>query len=746
MDRPVLKLCHDVAPDAEILLYKVDNVVSLENAKDAAIQERLDIVTVSLGWRWGTGFGDGTGLAGEIVDDAFQNNVLWVNAAGNYAQKQISALLSDQDGNGYHNFDIRDEVVNLKNVHVGDEVEAWLTWNEWPLTSHDYDLLLVRNNTDGTTEIVASEGTRQRQSPPFERLVHTIREAGSYGLAVRRASDAKVSLFKLTSENHELDGPVSIRGSIGIPGDARGALTVGALHHWVWSSGPIADYSSQGPTVDGRIKPDLVAPAGVRTISYGSEYRGTSAATPHVAGAAALLKSSDPVHYNARNLKTALMQSTVDMGDRGPDNVYGAGRLDLSLLPVETPVMRLSRSTLDFGSVVLGSSQSLNLGVVNTGEASLAISDILLPSGDYDLFPTSYVVPPARSQQISVTFTPQSEGDRSGNMTILSNLAPATVTLRAQGIPQRAVPVPRISVASSPRDFGSVEVGSSKSTTVTVTNIGDASLSITDIVASDDRVRVVPTRLVVPPKQNGYFTLRFEPDRVGDLSARVTIHSNDANTPAVSFPVIGKARQAQTTSFTLSLAPDASQSQGTYVAHANGVIAVAIHGQQVKDAVGFRAVFDFDAPSLAYAGFDIGSDIPNGQSPGPHHPDTSSVDVMAASFGSTIRQSSANLGTVRFRASNTFDTGEIRLRYARIRRAGKFETFAKPVVLRFSRQRGPRADFDGDGAVGFADFIAFASRFGLSHGNAGYDARYDLDGNGVIGFSDFIIFAGSFGA
>ena len=76
------EIVHDIAPDAEIHLYKVDDMVSLENAKDAAIQEGLDIVTVSLGWDFARGFGDGTGIACEIADDAFQNNVLWVNAAG----------------------------------------------------------------------------------------------------------------------------------------------------------------------------------------------------------------------------------------------------------------------------------------------------------------------------------------------------------------------------------------------------------------------------------------------------------------------------------------------------------------------------------------------------------------------------------------------------------------------------------------------------------------------------------------
>ncbi|MDE3258590.1 MAG: hypothetical protein OYM47_12205 [Gemmatimonadota bacterium] len=57
----------------------------------------------------------------------------------------------------------------------------------------------------------------------------------------------------------------------------------------------------------------------------------------------------------------------------------------------------------------------------------------------------------------------------------------------------------------------------------------------------------------------------------------------------------------------------------------------------------------------------------------------------------------------------------------------------------------PSPDFDGDGMVGFPDFLQFAAQFGLSQGAEGYDARFDLDGNGAIGFSDFLIFAGAFG-
>ena len=57
----------------------------------------------------------------------------------------------------------------------------------------------------------------------------------------------------------------------------------------------------------------------------------------------------------------------------------------------------------------------------------------------------------------------------------------------------------------------------------------------------------------------------------------------------------------------------------------------------------------------------------------------------------------------------------------------------------------PSPDFDGDGTVGFSDFVQFASRFGVQQGDAGYDARFDLDADGTVGFNDFLIFAQNFG-
>ena len=54
-------------------------------------------------------------------------------------------------------------------------------------------------------------------------------------------------------------------------------------------------------------------------------------------------------------------------------------------------------------------------------------------------------------------------------------------------------------------------------------------------------------------------------------------------------------------------------------------------------------------------------------------------------------------------------------------------------------------DFDGDGRVGFPDFLLFGVQYGLTRNDEGYDARFDLDGDGAIGFSDLLIFANHFG-
>jgi subtilisin family serine protease len=120
--------------------------------------------------------------------------------------------------------------------------------------------------------------------------------------------------------------------SITDPGNADDVITVGATHgNWPHTYG-VSFFSSRGPTGDGRLKPDLVAPgeritAPVPHGAWRSE-SGTSMAAPHVSGAAAMLMARYPeLAGNPRRIKRILCDSATDLGRER--SFQGHGMLDV---------------------------------------------------------------------------------------------------------------------------------------------------------------------------------------------------------------------------------------------------------------------------------------------------------------------------------------------------------------------------------------------------------------------------------
>lgn len=127
------------------------------------------------------------------------------------------------------------------------------------------------------------------------------------------------------------EGPGSC--TIGTPAAARGALTVGAMSDLSTAGFGLAASSSRGPTADGRVKPDIGAPAvDIRSAAAGTgsgyaEASGTSMSAPFVAGVALLMLDVNPA-LQPGEVKARMMGAAVDWGSPGPDPEYGAGRLD----------------------------------------------------------------------------------------------------------------------------------------------------------------------------------------------------------------------------------------------------------------------------------------------------------------------------------------------------------------------------------------------------------------------------------
>jgi len=120
--------------------------------------------------------------------------------------------------------------------------------------------------------------------------------------------------------------------SITDPGNADGVITVGATHRYKPHTYGVSFFSSRGPTGDGRLKPDLVAP-GERIESClpngeWGELDGTSMAAPHVSGAAAMLMARyDELIGEPRRIKQILCDSATDLGRER--SFQGHGMLDV---------------------------------------------------------------------------------------------------------------------------------------------------------------------------------------------------------------------------------------------------------------------------------------------------------------------------------------------------------------------------------------------------------------------------------
>jgi subtilisin family serine protease len=327
------EVVYDVAPDAQLYLVNFGSEAEWAAAVDWLLAQEVNVISFSGGWPLG-GPGDGTGTLAAKVGAVRGAGVLWINAAGNAAQQHWMGEWRD-DGprgpDGWHDFGLTD---GTNAITVTDELAmvVGLRWDDpWGGSANDYDLFLFREEEDGSLrEVARSEWLQDGDDDPLEVILYAVPESGVYHLAVSRQPGAATRTLELFSYYHAFEHQTAT-SSLVVPADSQGSLTVGATY---WQQDALEQFSSQGPTRDGRAKPDLSAPDGVSvsTESYAGGFYGTSASAPHVAGAAALVLEAFPT-YTPAQVQDWLEDQALDMGEAGRDNAYGAGRLHLGAPP-----------------------------------------------------------------------------------------------------------------------------------------------------------------------------------------------------------------------------------------------------------------------------------------------------------------------------------------------------------------------------------------------------------------------------
>ena len=325
----VVETLVDVAPNVTLYIANVSTLGQLKETVNWMAAEGVTVINHSIIWLW-EGLGDGTvihpDLSLGIVDTAVAAGITWVNAAGNAARSNWFGPYLDSDGDSVVEFSEGVETNDIT-VQAGRRVRLSLRWDDaWPYAETDLDLLLLN---DDDTVVWSSRDTQAGESGdiPLESLAFTAQQSGKLRVSVIHYSGELPGWLQL----EELDGtPLSIATaahSIATPAESAnpGMLAVGATS---WATPTVIEpFSGRGPTLDGRIKPDVVGIDRADTVSYGpSGMAGTSQASPHVAGLAALVTQRFPGYGPveiAGYLRSNASQSC------NPDNVWGYGLAQL---------------------------------------------------------------------------------------------------------------------------------------------------------------------------------------------------------------------------------------------------------------------------------------------------------------------------------------------------------------------------------------------------------------------------------
>jgi len=419
----LLEIVHDIAPGAKLSFANFDTDLAFNQAVNFLAASN-DVVIDDIGF-FGEPY-DGTSSVSRNTAAALNNPDFPIRAyftsGGNDADEHYIGTYTSSGVDGttisgiatpgrLHLFqrtaDTTDvlglgpQPYNVIALPQNGEVAIFLSWNDpFGGSSNNYDLYLVQQST-GRVVASSTDAQNGRQDPVevidyvnrgaqdfFRIVVQNVRDAAQprdLNIFSFQPECAAAGPLVLAAPRHERHNFNTATRSISAQSDAGGTpvsvISVGAIcsasaNAAAFFSNRVPDescldtsnrtaefFSSRGPTVDGRQKPDIAAIDGVSITgagSFGATFFGTSAAAPHMGGIAALLLQASPCLLNrsaatigaatARGrIRDLLLGRAVKITSDSPDNVFGAGRADaLASINATLPAWRGTGTTLTF--------------------------------------------------------------------------------------------------------------------------------------------------------------------------------------------------------------------------------------------------------------------------------------------------------------------------------------------------------------------------------------------------------------
>ncbi|NNE10963.1 MAG: S8 family serine peptidase, partial [Ilumatobacter sp.] len=262
----VVETILDVAPGVSIVVAQATTISDYRLVLDFFEMHDVAIISRSLGSRY-DGPGDGRGPLDDLVAEAADRGMLWVNSAGNNARDSYYRHPVRIDGDlvafgpsGTDTFLDLAGCIAIGGVRWADD------WDLPAAQRTDYDVTLWESPTGDPAAGTVIERAQRRQrfgASPLESISTSRCPAPGFSFYLQVelvAGRADGDVLEILDYSSGIAEYTSAAGSAAVPivdSDSPGVVAVGSIDPA--ASGRIADYSSRGPSADGRVLPDLVA-------------------------------------------------------------------------------------------------------------------------------------------------------------------------------------------------------------------------------------------------------------------------------------------------------------------------------------------------------------------------------------------------------------------------------------------------------------------------------------------------------